>query len=123
VSDYSDQIRNRDFPPLAHPSRDHLVGIATTAFWLEKGDDLPVRNPSSDLLLHWPLPPCFHSMYKNIDLILSDFADIEFEVYGRSFRATEEKTLNLYFPSAGLPPNHEVLCLESDFCGPRLPST
>jgi hypothetical protein len=94
VSDYSDQIRNWGFPPLACPSRDCLIGIVTRTFWLKKGDDLPVRDPSSDLLLHWPLPPCFHSMHKNINLILSGFADLELEVYGRSFRATEEGTLN-----------------------------
>jgi hypothetical protein len=114
VSEYSDQIRERDFPPLARPSRDSLVTIATRAFWLEKGEDLPVRDPSSDLLLYWPLPPCFHSMYKNIDLILSDFADLELEVYGRSFPVADQGTLQVEVPSVDLlPPPHEIGGFES----------
>jgi hypothetical protein len=114
VSKYSDQIRHCNFPPMARPSRDCLVGIAMRDFWLEKGDNLPVRDPSSDLLLYWPLSHCFHSMYKNIKIILSDFAELELEVYGRLFGSAEEGTLDADCHSGALPPTHKFLCLGSN---------
>jgi hypothetical protein len=52
---------------------------------MEKGVDMPVHNPRIDLDLDCPLPPCFHAMYLNIDTILSDFEELEIEIYGRSF--------------------------------------
>jgi hypothetical protein len=42
VRDYREQIRSRDQPPPAHPSRDCLVGIATRALLTQKGQ----RNAS-----------------------------------------------------------------------------
>jgi hypothetical protein len=53
---------------------------------------MPLCDPTSnDLILDWLLPGCFHSMHKNIDIILSELADLKFKVYRRSFAPTQQE--------------------------------
>jgi hypothetical protein len=94
VADYESQIRSDLQPAPPRPTRERLVELATRGFWLEKGQDMPLRNPSEDLDLDCPLPPCFHAMHQNIKNILSDFSDLEIEVYGRSLAPPGEDGTN-----------------------------
>jgi hypothetical protein len=49
VADYESQIRRDLQPAPPRPTRECLVELATRGFWLEKGQDMPLHNPSEDL--------------------------------------------------------------------------
>ena len=56
-----------------------LVTIATRAHWIERGEDVPVNNVYTDLLLEWPLPSCMHSMLRNIDQVIADWKELRLD--------------------------------------------
>jgi hypothetical protein len=86
VENYERSVSDGDNPPPIQPTRERLVEIATRAYWIERGEDMPIRNACTDLLLDWPLPRCMHSMLRNIDQILSDWKELlsEIELIGTS---------------------------------------
>jgi hypothetical protein len=59
--------------PNSRPKKDTLIAAATRTYWQSKQDSIGGLRPDGpSLILDWPLPPCFHRMYKNIDSIFND---------------------------------------------------
>jgi hypothetical protein len=89
VVDYERQVSCEVEPPPTRPTKETLVAIATEAYWLEKASDMNVDGYFFNL--DSPLPICFQRMLDNIDMIQSDFEELEIKHYGRSSAVVEVK--------------------------------
>ena len=100
--------------PNSRPKTDTLIAAATRTYWQSKQDSIGGLRPDgpSSLILDWPLPPCFHRMYKNIDSIFDDWKILEHDTFEvspdprkRKRRLTQQKFPYARLPVQTLPPS------------------